>query len=75
MVRIGNSVGVIIPKNIRQELGLNPGEKVILQKSGRQLILSPGRKKIAGGVNQKFMKMVDEFILEHEDVLKKLAKL
>lgn len=75
VIRIGNSAGVIIPKNVLEQLGLRPGEKIVFQKSGRRLILSPKRRKIAGGVNQKFMKMVDEFILEHEDTLKKLAKL
>ena len=64
-IQIGNSVGVIIPSNIIKEKNIKVGDKV-------QLEIKP-LKKIVGGVDVKFMKMVDEFIEEHKDVLEQLA--
>lgn len=73
MIQIGNSVGVILPKNVREELGFKVGDKVVVEKRNDKIILSPARKKSSAGVNAKFMKMVDEFITEHKDVLEELA--
>lgn len=64
-IQIGNSVGVIIPKNVLEEKRIKVGDRV-------QLDVKPV-KKYVGGVDTKFMKMVDEFIEEHKDVLEQLA--
>lgn len=74
LIQIGNSAGVIIPQELRREIGVKPGDKVIVQKKGSQIVISSAKKRLAGGVDSKFMKMVDEFIDEHEDVLTELAK-
>lgn len=74
VVQIGNSIGVVLPQDIRQTLGLRRGDKVVLNKKGDNVIISRSKKSLAGGVNDKFMKMVDEFIDEHEDVLQELAR-
>lgn len=73
LIQIGNSVGVIIPQVFRNEAGLKPGDEVEVKLKGGDVVLSKPRKNLARGVNAKFMKMVDEFINEHEDVLKELA--
>jgi len=64
-IQIGNSIGVIIPKNVLEEKGIKVGDKL-------QIDVKPINKSI-GGVDAKFMKMVDEFIEEHKDVLEQLA--
>jgi putative addiction module antidote len=64
-IQIGNSVGVVIPKNILTEKNIKIGDKV-------QIEIKPLKKEV-GGVDAKFMKMVDEFIEEHKDVLEQLA--
>lgn len=64
-IQIGNSVGVIIPKNILTEKNIKVGDKV-------QVEIKPIKKSV-GGVDAKFMQMVDEFIEEHKDVLEQLA--
>jgi hypothetical protein len=58
-------VGVVIPKNILNEKNSKVGDKV--QVDIKSL------KKVVGGVDAKFMKMVDEFIEEHKDVLEQLV--
>ncbi|KKQ75413.1 MAG: hypothetical protein US96_C0011G0011 [Candidatus Woesebacteria bacterium GW2011_GWB1_38_5b] len=64
-IQIGNSVGVIIPKNVLEENKIKVGDKV-------QVDVKPVKKSV-GGVDAKFMKMADEFIEEHKDVLQALA--
>ena len=74
VIQIGNSVGVVLPQDIRQSLGLRRGDKVVLNKKGDDIIISRTKKSLEGGVNDRFMKIVDEFIDEHEDVLQELAR-
>lgn len=72
VIKVGNSIGVVIPKNLRN--GLKAGDKVVVGGDKGKITISPKRKKGKGGVDAKFMKVIDEFMLEHDDVLAKLAK-
>lgn len=77
VIKVGNSIGTIIPQLLNKDLGLKPGDQLQVERKGKQIIFSPikkARKGLAPGVNAKFIKMVDEFMLEHEDALKELAK-
>lgn len=65
LISVGNSIGVIIPKNILKEKNIKLGDKV-------ELDIKPIKLQ-AQGVDAKFMKMADEFIEEHKDVLQALA--
>lgn len=64
-IQIGNSIGIIIPKNVLEEKKIKVGDKV-------QIDVKPVKKSV-GGVDARFMKMADEFIEEHKDVLQALA--
>ena len=66
VIKVGNSVGVIIPKSVLKEKNIKAGDKV-------QIEVKPLKKDV-GGVNPRFMKMANEFIEEHKDVLEALAK-
>lgn len=72
VIQVGNSIGVVIPARLRS--GLKAGDKVIVAGDPRAITISPLKETLAGGVDAKFMQMVDSFITEHEDVLKELAK-
>lgn len=72
--KIGNSAGIIIPKEVRKETGLKLGDAVMVGMHGHSIIISPQKKKRKKDITNKFVKMVDEFITEHEDVLEELAK-
>ncbi len=65
----GSSVTVKIPKNY-----LRDDSVVVLEKRGQEVVISSQKRSLAPNVDAKFMKMVDEFIGEHEDVLQELAK-
>ena len=75
VVRIGNSIGAIIPQVLNSDTLVKPGDKIRVNRKGNTFLLSPVKKerKLAHGVNGKFMKMADEFIEEHKDVLQELA--
>jgi len=64
-IQIGNSVGVIIPKNVLKEKNIKVGDKIEIDVKSV--------KKVAGEVDVKFMKMVDEFVKDHKDVLATLS--
>lgn len=75
VVQIGNSIGVVIPQPISDDIGIRRGTRVRIEKQGKGVYIVPKKPKIkSAGVNTKFAKMVDEFITEHEDVLRELAK-
>lgn len=69
----GNSVAVTIPKEYLKDLNLRDGSIVVVKTSGKQLVVSPKNKPLSSTVDQKFAKMVEEFMDEHEDVLQELS--
>ncbi|HVZ12036.1 MAG TPA: AbrB family transcriptional regulator [Patescibacteria group bacterium] len=64
-ISIGNSIGVIIPKNVLKEKNIKLGDPV-------EIDIKPVKIDMQG-VDVQFMKMIDEFIEDHKDVLQKLA--
>lgn len=74
LYKTGNSIAVTIPKEYLNDLNLKEGSQVEVKKQGQELIVTPKVKTAMAGVDQKFAKMVDEFINGHEDVLQELSK-
>mgnify|MGYP001564269409 CR=1 FL=1 len=74
VIQVGNSVGVVIPINLREQNNIKSGGKVVLSQVKEGILISPSKKQLAGGIDVRFAKMVDEFITDHEDVLKELAQ-
>ncbi|MBI2622800.1 MAG: hypothetical protein HYW64_01770 [Candidatus Levybacteria bacterium] len=63
-----------IPKEYLKQLDLRDGSLVFIEKEGEELVVVPKRKVAVGNVTPSFAKMVDEFVRDHEDVLRELAK-
>lgn len=74
IIKIGNSAGITIPREIREEAGFKLGDAVAITYNGENISVSPLIKKAPKGVTPRFAKIVEDFISEHEDVLKELAK-
>lgn len=70
----GNSLAVTVPKAYAHQLSIRDGSQVEWKKTNKGLVLLPQKKIRISGVDQKFAKMVDEFINDHEDVLQELAR-
>lgn len=71
-IKIGNSVGIIIPQKVLSSAGIKLGDKVIVQAKDNTISIESAKNDM-GGVDVHFMKMVDEFIEDHKDVLHALA--
>lgn len=73
--KTGNSNVVTIPKSLMEDLGIDDDSKVRIEAKEGNIVITPLEGMVSSqGVDPKFMKMVDEFMDEHKDVLKKLAK-
>ncbi len=71
----GNSLAVTVPKVYAQELNIEPGSSVAWKKSKGGLLLKSAKKRaLPEGITPEFVKMVNEFMDEHDDVLRELAK-
>lgn len=74
LYRNGNSVAVTIPKEYLRELNLRDGSEVVVNRKGQELVVTSKKRASLKGVNEKFARMVDEFMIDHQDVLQELAK-
>ncbi len=73
IIQIGNSIGVVIPTEFRRKNNINKGANISFKQVKDGILIQPVKVKLARDVDLKFAKMVDDFITEHEDVLKELA--
>ena len=68
--KIGNSSGIILPKELMTALGLKPGMELYAAAAGDGAIrLTPYDPDFA-----ESMKLVDDIMDEYRDTLKELAK-
>lgn len=70
--KIGNSEGVIIPKDILESLGLSAGDDVVLLKEGGELRIRPltdSREEF-----ERKMAVARERMKKYEVALRELAK-
>lgn len=68
--KIGNSSGIILPKELMQSLGLRPGMELYAVPAGEgTLRLTPYDPDFEAS-----MRMVDDIMDEYKDTLKELAK-
>lgn len=77
LFKTGNSVVLSLPKEVLEELGLADGESVslTLDRESRRLIVTPVTKSFAAaGVDEKFVRQVNEFIEQYRTALDELAK-
>jgi putative addiction module antidote len=67
--RIGNSYGVILPKAELDKLGVVEGDKLFIMRTPDGLRLTPYDPDFA-----KVMEATREYMRDHRDALKELAK-
>ncbi len=67
--KIGNSTGLILPKELLQELNLAQGDWVYVKPHPGGFTLTPYDPEFA-----ESMKLVDEIMDEYRDTLRELAK-
>ncbi len=69
LTAIGNSVGVILPKEILAVLNVDKGDTLYVTRTPDGIQLTPYSEKFA-----RHMKIAEEIMREDRDVLRKLAE-
>lgn len=67
--KIGNSTGLILPKELVTRLGLEHGEKVTITEMPDGFRVTRGDAEF-----EKAMRVVDDIMVEYRDTLRALAK-
>lgn len=76
IIQIGNSSGVIFPKDLMQEVGFATGEKVVVEhdkKNETVVIRKKGRKASSVSSSSRFFKIVEKVNKQYGPALKELA--
>ncbi len=73
VVRIGNSIGVIIPKAVAEASRLRPGDGLDVEFDAETRMLFLSRKPLAA-VDRAFVREVEEFSRRYDADLKRLAE-
>jgi putative addiction module antidote len=69
LTQIGNSVGVVLPKEVLAKLKLDKGDSVFVTEAPGGLVLTPYDPKIA-----EQLELGREIMREYRDTLRALAK-
>ncbi len=69
LTQIGDSVGVIVPREILESWHLAEGDTVVLSKAEAGVALSPQEEKI-----QRQMRVAERVMRENRNLLRRLAQ-
>lgn len=76
IVRIGNSIGVIIPKDIAKKSGIKAGSKVYVDKdpNGSSIIINKDATALSSSITPDFLKIVNNVHKKYGPALRRLAQ-
>lgn len=76
IIQIGNSHGVIIPKQILRQLDLSEGKKIAIDfdVESQHITLRPPQSKEKSAITPEFKSWLDDFKNKNFEMLKELAK-
>jgi putative addiction module antidote len=69
VTRVGNSLGVVLPKDVVERLGIVRGQQLSLSETANGIELSPFDPKF-----EEHMRMAEEIMDHYRDTLRELAK-
>jgi antitoxin component of MazEF toxin-antitoxin module len=74
--KTGNSLVVSLPKEILEPLGVSDGSDVSveLDRSNRQILIRPTPLLMAAGLDEEFVRQVNDFIVQYRPARDALAK-
>lgn len=75
VIPIGNSYGIIIPKQLMSQVGIKPGSVLTVQKdpNGNTLLLSQNGK-IKSSITPDFLRVLDNVNNQYGEAFKNLAR-
>lgn len=71
--KVGNSAGILLPKEWLRARGLKPGSRVRLEISGPRVIILAPEDAREIPVDARFARDVDRFLRRHRHVLRRLT--
>lgn len=77
IIQIGNSTGVILPKSLLEEIGLETGSEVIIEQdlSDNSLrIVKKGSKSLKSSISPSFVELLEKVNKNYGSALKELAQ-
>jgi putative addiction module antidote len=76
IIQIGNSTGVIIPKALLNQIGLETGQEVIIEQdpSTNTLIIAKKGAKAKRSITPEFIDILERVNKQYGSVLKELAQ-
>lgn len=76
VVKIGNSAGVVIPKELRKQAKIKPGDKVLLERdvSGAIVIYPKGKVTRRSSITPEFLDWLKSFNKRYSKTLSELAR-
>ncbi|EKD96282.1 MAG: hypothetical protein ACD_24C00110G0002 [uncultured bacterium] len=74
LTKIGNSIGVIFPKEIRDLLGIDLGSEVYIQPGLDEKTLIVNVKEPTSKVDPQFFELVKKVTQQYSNALRELSK-
>ena len=73
LTKIGNSVGILLPKNLRDILGVDVGSEIVLEVNEEAKTLTFSRNEQKGKVDPHFFELMKSVTKQYSAALKELA--
>ena len=76
IIQIGNSTGIIIPKSLLDQVGLQAGNEVEIHedKTDNTLIIAKKGMKAKSSINTHFLNVLEKVNNQYSSALKELAE-
>lgn len=71
LTKIGNSVGIIIPREVLEKLRIGAGTNVFVEQIQDKLLIE---KEDSGNISPEFLKVVDSLADRYKEAFQELAK-
>ena len=74
--KTGNSLVVSLPREVIEPLGISDGSDVSveLHRADSEIVIRPARRAAVPGLDEEFVRQVNEFIEEYRPALESLAR-
>lgn len=73
VIKIGNSLGITMPRSFIKQAGIRAGEKMLVETTMDTLTVVPKTRGVTG-LTPEFVKSVNDFIKKYKPALEELAK-
>ncbi len=73
LTKIGNSVGIVIPKDLRKLLGIDVGSELYIEGGADQKTIILNKEKPSTKVDPQFFELVKKVDKQYENALRELA--